>query len=311
MATAPKLTQADFVERSEALHGKGRYDYSQTVFEKAHLPITVICPKPKHGPFTISQANTFYLRGQGCPECRFERTGQRPPPPRGATRKAPPAMTSNRRPEIAAKMRAAFIAKCEEALGHTRYDWSLLEHAPGDRLRKVKVICPDHGVFEATQQQIRRDGTGCRTCWLEQSRTTAKANFILKAEAVHGVGRYDLSKANYTDDRGTLKVICPVTGHGLFKRRASEFLYARPGKKAHGCPKCGRVAQRELIDAIRARMLGGPSPTLETFQGIAFHSTPKQVAALQRAEIPADQLLDTAAFAFAVAYQLNILAKGA
>ena len=66
-----RLSTEIFIRRARAIHGD-QYDYSQSEYCKAELPLTVICPK--HGPFTTSHV-THVLRGKGCPRCSAERRG--------------------------------------------------------------------------------------------------------------------------------------------------------------------------------------------------------------------------------------------
>lgn len=65
-----KLTQEEFVERSNKIHG-GIYDYSQAVFKNTRTKVAIICPK--HGLFM--QAPDKHMAGGGCPhpDCVAER----------------------------------------------------------------------------------------------------------------------------------------------------------------------------------------------------------------------------------------------
>lgn len=62
---AKLLTQEEFLERAQAVHG-GRYDYSQTAYELGKNRITVVCSE--HGPFE-EEARVHIHQGTGCPEC--------------------------------------------------------------------------------------------------------------------------------------------------------------------------------------------------------------------------------------------------
>ena len=57
--------------------------------------------------------------------------------------------------------------------------------------------------------------------------------FIAKAVAVHGVGRYDYSRAVYENAKTKVEVICFT--HGVFEQLSSAHLGGQ------GCPKCGHV----------------------------------------------------------------------
>lgn len=66
MARAVKLTLEEFVKRSEAIHGIGVYDYSETQCEGAFNLLRIKCPR--HGMF--SQTQNSHLNGRGCAWCR-------------------------------------------------------------------------------------------------------------------------------------------------------------------------------------------------------------------------------------------------
>ncbi len=54
-----------FVKKAEEVHGKGKYDYSDTVFSGIDNYVTIRCLK--HGLFTQTAHN--HLKGHGCKEC--------------------------------------------------------------------------------------------------------------------------------------------------------------------------------------------------------------------------------------------------
>lgn len=57
-------------------------------------------------------------------------------------------------------------------------------------------------------------------------------NFIAKAEKKYGVGAYDYSKVNYTNNSTKVTIICPI--HGEFQKTPKDFLRGRY------CPQCKR-----------------------------------------------------------------------
>ena len=62
--TSRLLTRADFIERSEKVHGT-YYDYSRVEYTRIKDFVEIICPK--HGPFP--QRAEGHLDGNGCPSC--------------------------------------------------------------------------------------------------------------------------------------------------------------------------------------------------------------------------------------------------
>ena len=59
-----KLTKEQFVERSEAAHGK-HYDYSKVEYKNTKTKVCIVCPE--HGEFF--QKPEKHMLGQGCPLC--------------------------------------------------------------------------------------------------------------------------------------------------------------------------------------------------------------------------------------------------
>ena len=64
----PRLTKAEFVCRSEQVHG-GFYDYSGSDYVTVKTKLKIVCPK--HGPFF--QAPEQHMMGYGCPVCAKEK----------------------------------------------------------------------------------------------------------------------------------------------------------------------------------------------------------------------------------------------
>lgn len=123
-----------------------------------------------------------------------------------------------------------FIKRSEEKHGG-RYDYSLVSFKKVTD--KVKIICPEHGVFEMEARTHYR-GQGCPKCGIisrgEKKRDTTKS-FIKKARGVHG-DRYDYSKVKYKDSKTRICIICPE--HGEFWQIPNGHL------SGQGCPKCGK-----------------------------------------------------------------------
>ena len=58
------MSTEEFIRKAMEVHGD-KYDYSKTVYTKAHDELTIICPK--HGEFR--QVANYHLCGHGCPIC--------------------------------------------------------------------------------------------------------------------------------------------------------------------------------------------------------------------------------------------------
>lgn len=120
-----------------------------------------------------------------------------------------------------------FIAKAKLIHGD-KYDYSKVEYIGA--LKKVCIICPDHGEFLQTPNN-HTQGQGCPKCKGDKIRerfSSSKEEFIKKARKVHK-DKYDYSKVNYDGSLTKVCIICPK--HGEFWQRPNAHL------SGHGCPK--------------------------------------------------------------------------
>lgn len=62
---AKRLTDKEFVQRANAIHGTGKYGYDQVVYVKAQVKIKIVCAT--HGVF--EQTPSSHLMGNGCGRC--------------------------------------------------------------------------------------------------------------------------------------------------------------------------------------------------------------------------------------------------
>jgi hypothetical protein len=129
---------------------------------------------------------------------------------------------------MAKKTTAEFITQC--SLKHdNKYDYSLVEYDGVGN--KVKIICPEHGVFE----KIARDhsnGQGCPSCSKIEKYSSyklPKEDVINSFIAKHG-NKYDYSLVEYVNLQTNIKIICPI--HGEFEQRPCVHL------RGEGCKKC-------------------------------------------------------------------------
>ena len=193
------LTQEEFIERVNKIH-QNRYSFSKSVYKGVSEEVEVICPE--HGSWWTCPSNLF--EGHGCPKC---------------------AGTAKLTQE-------EFIERVKAVHGEGRYDLSRLRYT--NAFTKVMVICPKHGAWMAVPQHLAK-GVGCPKCGWErtgESRRLTQEEFIAKVKAVHGEGRFDLSRVKYTSSTNKVKVICPK--HGSWWARPSSLF------RGSGCPKCGR-----------------------------------------------------------------------
>lgn len=191
-----KLTTKEFITRAKDVHGD-KYDYSLVKYVNARTKVKIICSE--HGVFEQTPDN--HLHGHGCLMCKVEQQ-------RFTTTK--------------------FITRAREIHGD-RYDYSLVEYVNYNSL--VKLICPEHGVFEQTPN-IHLQGKGCPQC--------VRVNndiFIIRSREIHG-DKYDYSLVEYVGNQIKVNIICPE--HGVFEQIPTNHWYGR------GCPQCAKTGFNPL-----------------------------------------------------------------
>ena len=118
-----------FIEKATKIFGN-KYDYSQVEYISERTKVKIICPI--HGEFW--QTPQTHLLSEGCQKCRREKVNS----------------------QNARKFK-------EEAnlIHENYYDYSFIEY--NGSLKKVCVICPEHGEFWQTPAH-HLEGAGCPKC---------------------------------------------------------------------------------------------------------------------------------------------------
>lgn len=198
-AESKTLTQKEFIERANTVHGHGKYDYSRVVYKKLFEKICIICPT--HGEFLQTPANHLN-HNNGCPIC------------------------GNR--EFKNLTTSVFVNKAVSVHGN-KYDYSKVTYISTGK--KICIVCPTHGEFYQTPLTHIR-GNGCKKCGFiisaSKSMSTTEG-FIKKAISIHGEN-FDYSKVNYTGAKKKICIICPI--HGEFFQSPTKHL------SGHKCPHC-------------------------------------------------------------------------
>lgn len=127
-----RLTQEEFIERCLKVH-KNKYDLSKTIYKNMQSKIEVICKM--HGVFLI--APQHFLEGTMCSFCNKERL-----------------RTLRSKNVIQFKTEA-------NAMHREKYDYKHSVYKNNNI--KLKILCPDHGIFEQTPANHLR-GHGCLLC---------------------------------------------------------------------------------------------------------------------------------------------------
>jgi hypothetical protein len=119
-----------------------------------------------------------------------------------------------------------FIEKSKITHGN-KYDYSLVEYI--NSKTKVKIICPEHGIFE--QRPDNHKSQGCPKCANIQSSIKQRHNkelFITKSRLIHG-DKYDYSLVEYINAKTKVKIIC--SEHGVFEMSPNVHINCKSGCK--------------------------------------------------------------------------------
>jgi hypothetical protein len=199
-------TLARFIEKAEAKHGVGTYNYSQVVYVNSKVPVCIICPQ--HGSF-MQIPNGHCDAGNGCPQCGIDKLG----------------------PQFDY---SGFLRDAE--LKHAdKFSYTGFMH--NGRRTMIQVVCPHHGAFLQTPYTHLSSAVGCRKCSGLSRLTTAE--FITRAQAVHGL-LYDYSQTKYTTSRQPVLITC--LRHGVFYQSPSAHVSQSQGCPA--CAKLPRWADK-------------------------------------------------------------------
>ena len=114
---------------------------------------------------------------------------------------------------------------------HNKYDYSLSIY--NGSLSKIKIICPEHGVFEQRADSHLK-GRGCKKCSDNKYKLKNKEILIKlnKSNIKYFNNKYDYSLVDYINTKSKIKIICPE--HGEFEQRVDHHL------NGHGCPICSK-----------------------------------------------------------------------
>lgn len=205
-----RRTTEDFILEARKIHGN-KYDYSEVNYTHNQCKVKIICPK--HGPF-IQFAFVHIKNNGGCPQCSKGFIKER-------------CLTNE------------FISKAKSIHG-SKYDYSEVNYIHNQS--KVKIICPNHGIFEQLPSN-HLAGSGCPKCCIENS-TMSYDEFIGKAKSIYN-DKYDYSDVNYVNCDTKVKIKCKT--HGIFCRTPYRHL------RGYGCPVCHHKVskgQKEIYEYI-------------------------------------------------------------
>jgi len=176
-----------------------------TKYKNNKTKIKIICPN--HGIF--EQRADAHLNGFGCTRCTYSK-----------------------------KSNVNTFIKKSNIIHNFKYDYSLVEYI--NARTKVKIICPNHGIFE----QIPSAHTNLKHGYLKcAGQNKSSLEFSNECMLLHN-NKYDYSLVNFINNRTKIKIICPK--HGVFEQLAKNHI------RGYGCPVCniskGENAIKEYLD---------------------------------------------------------------
>lgn len=182
----------DEYKKEAVLKHGNKFDYSKVELCGANGKIVIGCPE--HGDF--KQTANGHLR-YGCYECNPRKK----------------------------KTTECFIREAKQVHGD-KFDYSLVEYVRSDK--KVKIICPTHGVFE--QEPVNHLSYDCSRCQFDNKILSNEA-YVEKCKKVHG-DRYDYSKVEYKGAYSYVVITC--SKHGDFEQQARIHV------SGFGCKDCAK-----------------------------------------------------------------------
>ena len=126
-----------------------------------------------------------------------------------------------------------FIEKSKK-IHNNKYDYSLVDYI--NAKTKIKIICPEHEIFETVASSHTDQKTGCPKCSKKYSYTNNE--FITKPIFLHGF-LYDYSETNYVNNYTKITIKCKT--HGSFLQTPSNHLSGK------GCELCNTSKNENII----------------------------------------------------------------
>lgn len=188
---------ARFIQRARQRHGD-KYDYSQSVWNGADKPITIICKNC--GPFTLASACSHYLK-KGC-QCRC------------ASGVTEPQVFDTE----------SFIAKSRKVWGD-KFDYS--ETVYRGAQSPISFRCPEHGIVTLAQAgtHYAKKMIGCRKCKCKHQRCKCGFEGLSKDHFPHyGKGKcITCLKQEKQEKKDSKKPVCKECGNRFCGRHDKRF----------------------------------------------------------------------------------------
>lgn len=211
-----KHTHQEFIELVNKKYGNS-LDLSNCLYEGRAKKVLVRCIKHNNSYETWAQyllnKNTL---GNGCCKCKSEKLSS-----------------------LKCITKEEFLERVSKHYIKCNYNYSLLELSNGRKSKKIKVVCPKHGIFTPNANDHLDGRAGCPLCSNNRKKTLEEV--IIKFKNVHG-DRYDYSNFILMGMKIKSEIICKI--HGSF------FQSAQVHQKGCNCPQCvaeSYISKKEKI----------------------------------------------------------------
>ena len=205
---ARKLTEQEFLERSENKHG-GKYDYSFVEYVNTSVKVEIGC---RACGTTFAMTPESHMAGQGCRACGYAKNG-----------KAKHASYEE------------FVEKAN-LLHENKFDYSNIVWK-GNKA-KVTLLCPVHQESFEISPYSHLKGADCPKCAAVKRGLKTRSNtevFIKSSKEKHG-DRYDYSQVEYVKSDEPVRIRCTV--HDSWLNVTPNFHLNSAG----GCVECANEA---------------------------------------------------------------------
>lgn len=215
------MTKEGWVEKAEAKHGVGRYDYSNAHYVRAKDKVTIRCYT--HGDFV--QTACSHTQGVGCPDCGRE------------------AISKSR-----TKGLATFLSEAQQ-IHKGKYSYTKVIWVNAGT--KITVTCNTHGDFSILPKTHTGKGAqGCKACtqekWSKDRKGTTQ-DFIQKSTGIYGT-QFDYTYTTYIGWGTPIKLICRT--HNTSFQVAPQYHF-----KAGGCPICAKHRRKAATSTTFSEFL--------------------------------------------------------
>ena len=206
------MTQKEWIEKAESVHGKGTYDYSEVKYENGESTVRIKCNKC--GNFFEQKAKN-HLLGKGCRNCSIKEGHEK----------------------LKQQGKERWIKRVKDEWGDT-FDITKAIEEYKDLDSTVTIKCNECGtIFKTTAKLLYSTYSvnPCPTCrerHAHEPRYTT-VDFISLAEKVHGKGEYDYSKVDYKGADIPVLIIDPKRNNEEFWQKPINHLRGKgnPNRK--------------------------------------------------------------------------------